>query len=263
MRPENKESAAEKIKELRSMDAKDKQDKVKDGQSRRRAGQEGDGAQAVEEPQNGEQRAGGVTWRAPEEFIDVDFTKQEQEFESIVKGPDQAVFKHIPVEGRAHAGRHGQSATAQAQEMLKRAQELSHGPVLGRLQGASDDLYAWAAVRVANEPNITFVELLEDMVQYGLGELAAEAATFLEGTEEAKAGSSRRCVVSGTEWTAEGPGRAQVLLDGQAWAMYDYKEEVQMTEELAGLLGVVVPEVERRQCGAGAAVQIGTGEASG
>ena len=30
--------------------------------------------------------------------------------------------------------------------------------------------------------------------------------------------------------------------------MYDYKEEIAMTEELAGLLGVVGPEVEKRQC---------------
>ena len=37
-------------------------------------------------------------------------------------------------------------------------------------------------------------------------------------------------------------------LDGATWAMYDYKEEILMTEELASLLGVVQPEVEKRQC---------------
>ena len=81
-----------------------------------------------------------------------------------------------------------------------------------------------------------------------MGDLAAEAAQLLEKHDEGKAGQARRCSVGETAWDGEGPGRALVDIDHQAWAMYDYREEVMMTEELAGLTGVVTPEVEKRQC---------------
>lgn len=109
------------------------------------------------------------------------------------------------------------------QDLLKKAQSLSQGPVLSKLQAASDDLYAWASTRVANDPSITLEALLEDMVQFGLGELAAEAAKILEEHGEEKAGSSRRCVVQDTLGSGDGPGRAMVEIDGKAWTSYNYR----------------------------------------
>eukprot|EP00435_Cladocopium_sp_Y103_P035203 s583_g9.t1 len=249
MRQETKETAVDKIKELRQQVAQDKSAKIQDGQARRRAGQE----TQVEEVQPAQdasatKRAGGVTWQAPVEMIEIDYTKQEQQFADLVEGPSQEVFKHQERDGVPHGGRQGSSAPKEAQELLRRAQSLAEGPVLSKLQNASDDLYAWAATRVANDPSITLELLLEDMVQFGLGELAAEAAKILEEHAGEKAGSSRRCVIHETVWTDEGPGRAMVEIDGESWVSYDYREEIQMTEELAGLLGVVVPEVEKRQC---------------
>ena len=42
---------------------------------------------------------------------------------------------------------------------------------------ASDDLYAWAAARMARDPTLEVVPLLQEMATYGLGELAKEAQT--------------------------------------------------------------------------------------
>ena len=63
-----------------------------------------------------------------------------------------------------------------------------------------------------------------------------------------KAGHSRRCEVGETYWHGEGPGKALVTIDEEQWVSYDYKEEIFMTEELSGLMGVLEPEKERRQC---------------
>ena len=132
---------------------------------------------------------------------------------------------------------------------MKEAQRLADGPVLKALEEASDDLYAWAATRVANDPNLDLESLLEDMVQFGLGELAEEAAQILEshGVNE-KAGHMRRCSVGDLVWRGQGPGVAQVHIDDETWTMYDYREEIYMTEELAGMLGVVEAMEEKRQC---------------
>ena len=245
MRMESKESATEKIKELRNQVASDKKDKIKDGQNKRRAGEPLEGE---EERGKDEKRAGGVAWQVPKEMEQVDYTRQEKEFAEMVQGPKREVFENIKAPSQEHRGRDGETAPQTAQEMLKTAQRLADGPVLGALQGASDDLYAWASTRVANEPHLGLTELLEDMVQYGLGELAAEAAAILEETLEEKAGSAKRCIIHETRWEGEGPGRALVEIDGVAWAMHDYREEVMMSEELTGLLGLVCPEVEKRQC---------------
>ena len=224
MKPENKDTAVEKIKDLRHHVAQDKNAKVQDGQARRRAGQE---VRIEEIPTDGEpagaKRAEGVTWQAPIEMREVDYTEQEKEFASLVHGPSEDTFKHVAREGKKHDGRGGQSAPSQVQDLLKKAQSLSQGPVLSKLQAASDDLYAWASTRVANDPSITLEALLEDMVQFGLGELAAEAAKILEEHGEEKAGSSRRCVVQDTLGSGDGPGRAMVEIDGKAWTSYDYR----------------------------------------
>lgn len=247
MKPETKESATEKIKELRAAVAKDKAAKVQDGQDRRRAGQDKNETRS-EKAETDSGRAGGVTWKAPIQMEETDFTPQEAEFAQLVAGPDEKVVQHVEVRSIPHPGTHGETAPLEAQRLLQEAQKLASGPVLSNLQEASDDLYAWASTRVANDPAVSLVDLLEEMSQFGLGELDAEAAQILEKVDGDKAGQGRRCNVGVTHWEGDGPGRAQVEIDGVPWAMYDYKEEVMMTEELAGLLGVVQPEVERRQC---------------
>ena len=246
MKLETKDSVWEKIKELRAQVAKDKANKIKDGKDVCRAGQgASEAAEVVGE------KAGGlhVTWAPPEEMVEVDYTQQEETFQQLVKGPDPDVFKNVTKEGKPHEGRQGESAPDYAKNMVKEAQRLADGPVLQALESASDDLYAWAATRVANDPNLDLETLLEDMVQFGLGELAEEAALILEinGLNE-KAGHTRRCHVEEVTWEGEGPGVAQVHIDGKVWTMYDYREEIYMTEELAGMLGVVEAMEEKRQC---------------
>ena len=247
MKMETAETAAEKIKELRAHVVQDKAAKVKDGQDRKKASQEP--STGTTEPGNGprEGRA-GATWKVPAEMEQVDYTAQEQDFIDLVKGPSQKILSHIPTVSRPHAGRDGETAPDEVKKLLAEAQKLADGPVLGALKDASDDLYAWASTRVANQPSISLTQLLGDMTQYGLGELAEEAASILERHSDEKAGNSRRCRVGDTHWDDGGFGRAQVDIDGKAWMMLDYKEEIMMTEELAGLLGVVAPEVEKRQC---------------
>ena len=252
MRQETKDSAVEKIKELRSQVARDKDSKVKDGLDRKRAG----GEKPQEKPEKQQQetadagRAGGVTWKAPAEMVEIDYTQQEAEFAEMVEGPNPKQYQHVPTEAQANAGREGETAPAEAHDLVRTAQKLADGPVLGALQDASDDLYAWAATRVANDPSISLAALLEEMAVYGLGDLAAEAAQLLEDRGEQKAGSQRRCQVGVIQWDHESdsPGKTLATIDGQAWGLYDYKEEVHMTQELTGLLGLVQPEVERRQC---------------
>ena len=247
MKQESQESATEKIKELRSQVAQDKATKVKDGQDRRRAGQD-DHKVEEQTKEDATGRAGGVTWQVPLEMEKVDYTTHEQEFANMIKGPSAEVFKHVPVRSHPHPGREGETAPHEAKKLLQEAQRLADGPVLGALKEASDDLYAWAATRVANQPSVSLQQLLGEMTQYGLGDLAEEASKILELHTDEKAGSVRRCRVGDTHWDGDGPGRAQVELDGEVWALYDFKEEVMMTEELAGLLGVVQPETEKRQC---------------
>lgn len=63
--------------------------------------------------------------------------------------------------------------------MVNKAKELSKEPTLLAFEETSDDLYSWAATRVARNPKVTAVELLEEMTAYGAADLAAEAAEIL------------------------------------------------------------------------------------
>ena len=247
MRPETRDSVVEKIKALRNQVSQDRTSKVQDGKDRRRAGQEGE----RENQESSPEKAGGhrVHWEAPEEMRNVDLTAQEQEFAELVKGPDESIFQHVEREALPHPGRGGESGPWEAQELIRKAQQLADGPVLGALKEASDDLYAWAATRVANDPAVGLQELLEEMNQFGLGELAAEAAAILDKQDGGeKAGHAGRCQVGESTWDSSGVGRALVHVDGAAWSMWDFGEMVEMTEELAGLLGVLEAEPEKRQC---------------
>ena len=87
----------------------------------------------------------------------------------------------------------------------------------------------------------------------GVGDLAEEAATLLDGVPRAGA---QPLVPDGitfgrTEWpNADGgePGEALMYVEGETWTVLDYREELEMTTELATLLGVAEPQPERRQC---------------
>ena len=81
----------------------------------------------------------------------------------------------------------GDSAPGEAHEYVQKAIELANGPVLGRLENASDDLYAWAAARLARNSNLPF--------------LAAEATAILEAVSGQRAGSSGNLQVQEMVWS--------------------------------------------------------------
>ena len=86
------------------------------------------------------------------------------------------------------------------------------------------------------------------MATYGLGDLAAEATAILEGALGQRAGSSGNLQVHETVWTPGRPGKGCVVIDGLRWTMWDYREEIHMTDELASLLRQPDEGIEKRQC---------------
>ena len=255
MRIETKESVNQKIKDLRAQVAKDKADKIQDG--KRRVGKTADaGAGTETERVDTGGKAGGQLdgkaqqvrfWDVPEEFL-VDYTKDE-DLSALVHGPSEAWGEDVHQPQLQHGGRDGESAPAEAKALVQTAQALAHGPVLGRLEGASDDLYAWAAARVAREPQIQFEEVMQEMATFGLGELAREAWELLDQKgEKVKAGEKARLEAMETQWDGGKPGRGILLVDGQKWQHWDFREEVPMNETTAALMKVAEPLVERRQC---------------
>ena len=121
--------------------------------------------------------------------------------------------------------------------------------MLRALNEASDDLFAWAATRVAKEPGIALEDLLEEMEMYGPSDLAPEAASFVERTPPRKnAGEAARLVVKDTLWALGEPGQGGFELDGNTWRTWDYVEDIAMDEEMASLVGIVEPQEEKRQC---------------
>ena len=256
MRMETKDSVVLKIKEIRAKLDKDKKEKIQDGNGRRQVARAGQEEQTNEDRnkeanQRQEDVKAGATqrqvrfWEPPEEF-QVDYTAEE-DVRQLVMGPqkDWGEPAYVPV--KDHGGRNGESAPVQAHQLVREAQKLGGCEALQKLEGASDDLYAWAAARLAREPGLDFASLMTGMATYGLGDLASEAADLLEQGGDGKAGSSRLQVHS-TQWGGDGPGRGMMEVDGLQWQMMDYKEEVYMTDELAGLLKLSEPVKERRQC---------------
>ena len=71
-----------------------------------------------------------------------------------------------------------------------------------------------------------------------LGELAEEASRILEGELGPRAGSVGGIQVSDTVWSADGPGQGSVIIEGVEWRSWDYKEDIHVSEELAGMLQV-------------------------
>ena len=250
MRAETKESAEEKIKQFRAEIAKDKAEKI--GKAARRAG---DVTTDQEEPkgvseESSTSKAGGEQrvrfWEVPEEF-DVDYTKQE-DLHHLVRGPDGEWGVPAAHQDRPH-GEGQEKAPEDALNLVSKAKELSNGPTLKALEDTSDDLYSWAATRVARNPEVTAEELLEEMTAYGAADLASEAADVLSTMKSTqRAGETARLVVKDTLWTKGEPGFGSFDLDGEVWRTWDYQEEVPMTEELASLLQQVEPIEEKRQC---------------
>lgn len=245
MKMDSKEKVAEKIKAIRAATAADKASKIKDGV--RRAGQE-----PAEEP--GESRAGGsvkqVSFEVPAALRELDFTKAEHEISDLIKGPDATWVEETAHQQVPHPGRDGNSAPKEAWALVEKAEEMASGPVLSALQDASDDLYAWAAARVAQDPAQELQPLMEEMATFGLGDIAAEASMVLEKLDHRRAGEVGRMEIGEIQWPADEryPGHANVKIDGQAWSMLDYREEIPMSDCLASLVKVPEPQDEKRQC---------------
>ena len=216
MRPETKETATEKIKKLRAAVAKDKNDKIADGRKSGHAAN--DGTEAADNT-----RAGGEKvvkfWEPPEKFEAIDYTLAERDMREKVKGPDVKWLVTNLEGGRQLEKADGQSAPREAQDLVERATALAQGPVLGRLSNVSDDLYAWAAAKVARNPNAGLEEILGEMATYGLGDMAAEALEVLEEDLGQRAGSSGTLQVKDTVWNGEGPGRGEVVIEGLTWIL--------------------------------------------
>ena len=248
MKAETKDSVTIKIKELRATMAKEKSEKIGDGKKRsQRAGTGGETEATTEEGRAGGAEDRKVQFDIPEEFH-VDYTEAE-DLKELVRGPSEAWADDVYRPANVHEGAHGASAPEEAKKLVAQAQELASSSVLQSLEGASDDLYAWAASRVARQPSVELEELMTEMATYGMGDLAKEATEYLEGAgDSTKAGEASRLVVRDTMWVANQPGQGAIQLDGKAWRLWDYGEDVEMTEELAGLLKLTQPEKEKRQC---------------
>jgi hypothetical protein len=236
MKAETKETVDQKIKEIRASIQADKADKV--AKPKRKAG-EGEGPRS-DEPTDG--KAGGQReskvrfWDVPEEFEAVDYTQQE-DIKELIQQPDDHWGVPDPHQERPYHGGE-EDAPSEATAMVKKARELQDGPVLTALNEASDDLFAWAATRVAKEPGIVLEDLLEEMEMYGPSDLAAEAASFVERVPPGKkAGEAARLVVKDTLWAPGEPGQGGFELDGNTWRTWDYLEDI-----------AVEPQEEKRQC---------------
>ena len=255
MKAETKDTVTAKIKELRAHISKEKGDKIAEGRKGKgpKAGHEENEKETAERDQQEGGKAGGAEpqrrvriWDVPEEFH-VDYTKDE-DLQTVVKGPQETWANDVFRPERSHGGRDGESATREAKDLVRVAQGLASQPTLKALQGASDDLYAWAAARVARNPQLDVETLMMEMSTYGLGELAKEAAEILEGCGGTRAGEVSRVIVRDTIWAPGQPGQGSVQVDGKVWRSWDYGEDVMMTEDLAALLQVAEPVMERRQC---------------
>ena len=242
MKCETRESVVEKIKALRAGVVKDRASKLEGRKS-------GQATEAEDKPAS--TRAGGeaaVPIEIPAEFGIVDFTTAEVELREALKGPDACWLEAVDNPQNVLETAKGDSAPQQAKDLVAKAEGMLAGPVLGHLQEASDDLFAWAATRVAQAPEASLEEILGDMATYGLGDLAAEASRILEAKCEHRAGSAGGIVVSDIVWEPGQPGRGTAVIEGATWTVWDYKEEVLMSDELAAMLRQPEEGVERRQC---------------
>ena len=208
MKQETPQTAEAKIKELRQQVAQDKSEKV--AKPKRKAGEANE-----ENPEEASSRAGGEQRvkfnEIPEEFEAVDYTKQE-DVQELLKAPDGSWGVPQRHQDRPH-GAGENKAPEKAKDLVTRARRLSEGPVLKALEGASDDLYAWAAARVSREEGVKTEDLLEEMVLFGASDLAQEASELLEGVKpSSKAGAP------GCKGYALGTRRTRSRRTGSGWS---------------------------------------------
>ena len=240
MKPETRDTANDKIKALRTGVARDKAAKIGD----RKSGQGG----------GEETRAAGEKVvhfeEIPDEFEAVDYTAAERELREVLSGPDRTWLNDVgsEVEVKVVQQADGVSAPQEAKDLAARAEALAKGPVLSKLQDASDDLFAWAATRVAAAPTASLEDILGDMAIYGMGEMAAEATQILEAQCSGRAGATGGIQVTEVVWEPNCPGRATANIEGVVWTVWDFREEVRMSEELAGMLQQPEEGTEKRQC---------------
>lgn len=240
MKQETSQTVEAKIKELRQQVAQDKGDKI--SKPKRKAGESGEGAEEASTS-----KAGGET-RVKFTEVPEEFEARQEDVQELVKPVDDSwAVPHNHQERVYNTG--DEKAPNSAKELVERARRLSTGPVLRALEGASDDLYAWASARVARDESTKLEDLLEEMALCGASDLAREAADLLEDVKPTnKAGERPRLVVRETLWAPGEPGQGGLDLDGAAWRTWDYQEEVMMSEELAAILKNVEPVEEKRQC---------------
>ena len=153
MKIETKDSVNHKIKEIRQRVEGDRNDKIQNG--KKKDGRAGEKEAA--DPQEDGAKAGGCSrtvrfWDVPEEFK-VDYTPQE-DIKELVAGPNRAWEEDAYKPRVQDGGRGGESAPEEARRLVQEAQNLGESATLKRLEGASDDLYAWAAARVARDPGV-------------------------------------------------------------------------------------------------------------
>ena len=191
-------------------------------------------------------RASAPAWNPPEELANLDLTAAEEDLRGFVQGPDE----HWGNENRGK-GIPCPLAPDVPQEYQDYAERLADVDLPDNLKGTSSCLAAYVASRLALEPDQEARAILEDLATYGVGEVAAEAASVLDREfPNIKCGANPEVSLGATAWPKDGlgPGRADAWVLGEKWTAYDYGEMLQMTEPLAALIGEPEPGEERRQC---------------
>lgn len=130
MKVETKESAEQKIKDLRAQVHADRAEKTK---SKRKAGDGGEpGEQGNAETAKKAGGSGRVRfWEVPEEFEAVDYTKQE-DVQDLIKAPIDDFGVPVPHQDRAHHGGEDR-APEEAKHLMEEAKKLESGPALSAL----------------------------------------------------------------------------------------------------------------------------------
>lgn len=138
MKQKTAESAKEKIQALRQGVQKDKAAKVNKPKRKAGAEKEDDLGEKTEEA-----KAGGAPAvrfdDIPEEFEAVDYTKQE-DVKDFIERDNRAWGVPVRHQHRGYFPSPNFKAPEAALEMVDKAEKLASGPVLGKLQEASDDL---------------------------------------------------------------------------------------------------------------------------
>ena len=185
---------------------------------------------------------------APAEFADLDLTNAEVQLADLVKGPDPQWGRNVHPGGRPY----GSEETEVPQDLAGLRARLANVTLPAALGPASSALKAYVRSRLAAEPAVTATEALSDAANYGVGDVAEEAAMILDADPRAgELGGAtpevQLTATSGPPVDGE-PGRATMRLDGATWQVFDYREEILPTAATMPCLGEEEPRPERRQC---------------